>query len=68
MPIVEAHPTRQRSSSLKGASLSINQTIALRQIFNENNILQMETQEEERNEQHKFKTLNESNKSNTISK
>ena len=51
MPIIEAHPTRQRSSSLKGATLSFHQSLSLNRLFAHHLSIEKQNKEEQRNDQ-----------------
>jgi hypothetical protein len=50
MPIIEAIPTRQRSSSLKGATLSFHQSLSLNRLFAQHINIEKKNPEEHSNE------------------
>jgi hypothetical protein len=50
MPIIEAIPTRQRSSSLKGATLNFHQSLSLNRLFAQHVNIEKKNQEEHNNE------------------
>ena len=68
MPIIEAHPTRQRSSSLKGASLSFHQSLTLNRLFAQHQNNEKEHKDDERNEQTLFSNSTSNIINNSTSK